>query len=286
LGAAELTVEDRLLDIGIRIHVRSWSAAQESANRRAYLLVHGLASNAQTWDEVAAVLSEAGNPVVAIDQRGHGLSDKPDSGYDFATITQDIHRVLKHLGWERPVLVGQSWGGNVLLEFGARFPGEAQSLVFVDGGFLNLQQRGAWEQISVELRPPDLNGTHRSQIAARIRKMHPNWSEIGIEATLANFETLPDGTIRPWLTLGRHMQILKAMYEQDPRLLYPRIREPVLICAVDDEDEKSVRKRMQVQAAIEGLKQVEVVWFQQAAHDIHVDQPTALASAILDFAGR
>jgi len=274
------------MDIGIRIHIRSWPSAQKSANERAYLLVHGLASNAQTWDEVAAELSEAGHPVVAIDQRGHGLSDKPDSGYDFDTVTQDIHRVLKQLGWERPVLVGQSWGGNVLLEFGARFPHEAQSLIFVDGGFLNLQQRGAWERVSLELRPPDLNGTPRSQIATWIRQIHPSWSETGIEATLANFETLPDGTIRPWLTLVRHMQILRAMYEQDPRLLYPRIREPVLICAADDGSEKTVRKRQQVQAAIEGLKQVEVVWFQQAAHDIHVDQPAALASTILNFGGQ
>ncbi len=274
------------MDVGIRIHIRSWPSTQKTANERAYFLVHGLASNAQTWDEVAAVLSDAGHPVAAIDQRGHGLSDKPDSGYDFDTVTQDIHRVLKQLGWERPVLVGQSWGGNVLLAFGARFPGEAQSLIFVDGGFLNLQQRGAWERASEELRPPDLSGTPRFRIAALLCQMHPNWSETGIEATLANFEALPDGTIRPWLTLERHMRILKAMYEQDPRLLYPMIREPVLICAADDGSKKAVRKRQQVQAAIEGLKRVEVVWFQQAAHDIHVDQPAALATTILNFAGR
>lgn len=278
-----MTAEDRFLDIGIRIHIRSWSSAQKSANERAFLLVHGLASNAQTWDEVAAVISEAGHPVVAIDQRGHGLSDKPDSGYDFETVTQDIHRVLKRLGWEQPVLVGQSWGGNVLLEYGARFPNEAQSLIFVDGGFLDLKQRGTWEQVSLELRPPDLNGTPRPQMAKWIRQMHPGWSDTGIEATLANFETLPDGTIRPWLTLERHIQILKAMYEQDPRLLYPRIRVPVLICVADDGSEKTTRKRLQVQAATEGLEQVEVIWFQQAAHDIHVDQPSVLASTILNF---
>jgi pimeloyl-ACP methyl ester carboxylesterase len=281
-----LTVEDRFIDIGIRIHIRSWASAQKPADERAYLLVHGLASNAQTWGEVAAALSEAGHPVVAIDQRGHGLSDKPDGGYDFETVAQDLHHALKQLGLERPVLVGQSWGGNVLLEFGARFPGEARSLVFVDGGFLNLQQRGSWEQVSLELRPPDLAGTPRSQIAAMIRRMHPDWSETGIEATLGNFETLPDDTIRPWLTLDRHMQILKAMYEQDPRLLYPKIREPVLICAVDDGSERMVRKRRQVQAALEGLRQAEVVWFPHADHDIHVDQPAVLASTILNFNSR
>jgi pimeloyl-ACP methyl ester carboxylesterase len=278
-----LIVKDRYLDIGIKIHVRLWPSAHKPADERAYVLVHGLASNARTWDQVAAILSQAGHSVAAIDQRGHGLSDKPDDGYDFETITRDLHRVLDRVGWERPVLVGQSWGGNVLLEFGARYPGEARSLIFVDGGFLNLQGRGKWEQVSVELRPPDLIGTPRSQIAARIRQMHPGWSEAGIEATLANFETLPDGTVRPWLTLDRHMQILKAMYEQDPVRLYAKIEEPVLICAADHGEQTMDSKRHLVQAAADALPQANVVWFPNAAHDIHVDQPEALASTMMNF---
>ena len=37
---------------------------------------------------------------------------------------------------------------------------------------------------------------------------------------MANFETLEDGTIRPWLTLDRHMQILRALWDQKPSQLY------------------------------------------------------------------
>ena len=46
------------------------------------VLVHGLASNAMLWQGAATALAARGHRVIAIDQRGHGLSSKPESGYD------------------------------------------------------------------------------------------------------------------------------------------------------------------------------------------------------------
>jgi pimeloyl-ACP methyl ester carboxylesterase len=113
--------------------------------------------------------------------------------------------------------------------------------------------------------------------------MQPGWTEEGIEATLANFEVLPDQTVRPWLTLERHMMILKALFEQDPTALFPQIEEPVLICVADNDSNQIQFKRKQVQAAVKELKQVEVLWFPDCAHDIHIDQPSQLAAAIMSF---
>ena len=278
-----MTPEDIFLNVGIQIHLRLWQpAAQRGKKKRSFVLLHGLSSNAQTWDLVASRLALAGHQVAAIDQRGHGISEKPDQGYGFSTFTNDLYQILQQLGWEQPVLVGQSWGGNVLLDFAAQFPGTAQGYVFVDGGFLNLQERGPWEQSAIELRPPDLSGIHRSQIADRIRQMHPGWAEQGIEATLGNFEILPDQTVRPWLTIERHMMILKSMFEQDLSAQFPRVQEPVLICAADDGSDRMPFKQKQVQAAELALKQVWVRWFPDCAHDIHIDQPAQLADAIME----
>ncbi len=273
---------ERMVDVGVRLHVREWAAAGE---KRPFLLVHGLSSNARTWEGVAQYLAEAGHPVTAVDQRGHGLSEKPEGGYDFATVTADLQRLIVALGWQKPVLAGQSWGGNVLLEFGARYPGTASHLIFVDGGFLELHRRGPWEQIAVELRPPDLNGTPRAALKARMAGFHPDWSEAGIEATLHNFETLPDGTLRPWLILERHMTILRAMYDQRPAALYPQVQEPVLICVADDGSEWAQRKREPVTRAVAAIPQAKEHWFAHTAHDIHVHRPRELAQAMLAFVG-
>ncbi|MCB8923657.1 MAG: alpha/beta hydrolase [Ardenticatenaceae bacterium] len=272
---------DRMIDVGVKLHVRQWGGGD-----RSFLLIHGLSSNARTWDGVAQQLAAAGWAVTAVDQRGHGLSEKPASGYDFATVTGDLRRLIEALRLEKPVLAGQSWGGNVLLAFGARYPGIASHLIFVDGGFLELHRRGSWEQIASELRPPDLIGTPREVLRQRIAGFHPDWSTAGIEATLHNFETLPDGTVRPWLSLDRHMAILRAMYEQRPADLYPQVQEPVLICAADDGSEWAQRKWAAVETAVSAMPHARALRFAQTDHDIHVQRPLALAEAMLEFVGK
>ncbi len=85
-----------------------------------FLLVHGLSSNARLWDAVAAVLADAGHPSYAVDLRSHGESDSPPDGYDTATAAADLAVVCRRLDLDRPVVAGQSWGGNVVVRLAAR----------------------------------------------------------------------------------------------------------------------------------------------------------------------
>ena len=150
------------------------------------LLVHGLASNARLWDGVATRLAGRGHPVAAVDQRGHGQSDKPDSGYDFATLTEDLAAVLAALDWpddRTPLAAGQSWGANVVLELAIRHPGAVGGLVLVDGGTMDLADRFAdWPTCEAALAPPPLLGTKAVDFEAMIRLHHPDWPEEGITA--------------------------------------------------------------------------------------------------------
>lgn len=107
------------------------------------LLLHGLASNARIWEQTAPHLAEAGWGVFAPDLRGHGRSAKPDTGYDIASLTDDIAGLIRSLGVLRPVLVGHSWGAALALAFAARAgPGTEQpaALVLVDGGLGQLNR--------------------------------------------------------------------------------------------------------------------------------------------------
>ena len=103
--------ETKFVDVGFKMHLRTWPATVSDRAKTPFLLVHGLASNARTWDGVAAELARAGHLVVAIDQRGHGLTDKLPvaAGYDFVTVTDDLIRLLDKLGWAAPIVAGQSW---------------------------------------------------------------------------------------------------------------------------------------------------------------------------------
>lgn len=266
------------VDVGVRLHVYEWPGQGTP-----FLLLHGLASNSRTWFEAAEYLAARGHRVVAYDQRGHGHSDKPSGGYDFPAFINDLKCLLEALAIHRPIIAGQSWGGNVVLEFAARLPGAARGIALVDGGFLDLHARpdGDWETIAQRLRPPNLLGTPRDHLKRRLLASHPDWSEAGIENTLANFETLPDDTVRPWLAFAHHMAILRALWEQSPAALYPLVRQPTLICAATRGDPQFLDiKREQVSRAQAGLRLAEVHWF-DADHDIHVHRPHTLAELFL-----
>jgi pimeloyl-ACP methyl ester carboxylesterase len=276
---------DRWIDLpGLRLHAREWLPEHSENSRPAFLLYHGLSSNAATWDLVASRLERQGYRVLSVNQRGHGLSDKPDDGYDFLTLVEDVRQVIESTRLSEVIIAGQSWGGNVALEFADRYPGLALGYVFVDGGFLNLRSRGNWEEVSRELRPPNLTGISLTTAREMVRARHPDWYPDGIELTLKNFQTLPDGTIRPWLTLDRHMAILRALYDQDVVGLFPRVEERVLICAAADGSEMLDAKADQVALAGKSIARSEVVWFEGTAHDIHVDRPEELVQHMLRFA--
>lgn len=259
------------------------------------LLVHGLASNARLWDGVADRLAAAGHPVVAVDQRGHGRSDKPGSGYDFETLTADLLAVLRHYGWgpdvdggsRAPLVAGQSWGANVVLELAARHPGSVLAAALIDGGTGNLSDAFAdWPTCEAALAPPPITGLPAERFESYLRSAHPDWPEEGIAGTLANVEVLPDETIRPWLSRDDHMVILRHLWEHRPSERFAEVGVPVLIVPAEDGSNQRWMqgKRASVTRASELLPTSVVRWI-AGDHDLHAQHPE-LVAGLLDAATR
>ena len=250
---------------------------------------HGLAANARLWDGVADELARRGHPVAAVDQRGHGRSDKPDSGYDFATLTDDLRAVTDHLGWhDRPYLAaGQSWGGNVVLELATRHPGSLVAIALVDGGTIELAHTFAdWPTAESALAPPDMTGTDAGAFERMLRLRHADWPESGIEGSLANVEVQSDGTIRPWLSRPHHMVILRGLWEHRPSERYGSIRVPVLLVPAGDAQASAgrfeVSKREGIHRAESALACSVTRWV-EGDHDLHAQHPRVIAE-LLDAA--
>jgi pimeloyl-ACP methyl ester carboxylesterase len=264
------------------------AAAQEPLTP--VLLVHGLASNARLWDGVTERLAEKGHPVAALDQRGHGQSSKPDSGYDFATLTDDLMAVLEQLDWSglrRPFAAGQSWGANVVLELAARHPDATSGVALVDGGTMELSARFAdWPTCEAALAPPELTGTSAVEFERMLRSYHPDWPESGIAGTLANVEVLEDGTIRPWLSRSHHMIILRQLWEHHPASRYGLVKVPVLILAAEDRSNQRwmAGKREEVARAGAALERSSTKWI-PGDHDLHAEHPDLVAQLIHDATG-
>lgn len=271
---------------GVSLHVRAWEprlTANVHAAGRRWLCVHGLASNGRTWDGVADRLHELGHHVATVDLRGHGRSDKPEDGYDFPTLCADLVAVLDVLGWDDAVLAGQSTGGNLAVDLAVRHPERVRGVAGIDGGAIDLQRRWpVWDNCLAALAPPRLEGTPLSEMEALLRRRHPDWSDDGVAATLANFEIRPDGTVRPWLALDHHLRLLRALWEHRPAHVLPEVAVPVLLVVAGGrgEHDDSAAKAAEVRDAAAALGTLAVHWIAPADHDVHVQQPRTVADLL------
>lgn len=265
-------------DDGVGLHVL---ADNVDAIGVPFVLVHGLASNARLWDGVRRTIADAGFPVAAVDLRGHGRSDKPDAGYDFATVAADVVTVLDALGWPRAVLAGQSWGGNVVLEVTARHGDRVTATMCVDGGWISLSRMGSWEEVRERLAPPQTTGTPVSEIEAYMRRAHPTWSDEAIAGALACFEVRGDGTVAPWLSRDNHLKILHHLWAHEPTQVFPQIRTPVVLVPCDDGSPRVEATRRAVAEAEQLLARSRTVWF-ESSHDVHAERPEEIAALLVE----
>ena len=97
------------------LYVKQWGE-----EGRDIVLVHGWPLNADSWDDVALALAEAGHRVTAYDRRGFGRSDQPWDGYDYDTFADDLADVMEAAEVEDALLVGFSMGGGEVARYLSR----------------------------------------------------------------------------------------------------------------------------------------------------------------------
>lgn len=262
----------------VHLHAMVVEPLEPDPHAPPFLLVHGLASNAQLWSGMAACLAAAGHRVVAVDQRGHGLSDKVDTGFDFATLSGDLVAVIDALGLQRPVVVGQSWGGNVVLELAVRHPDHLAALVCVDGGHIELSSAfGDRDSMLAALSPPRLDGTRYAELEQGMRARWPHWPESGIRGQLANFVRRPDGTVAPHLTRERHLSILDHLWTHHPAERWAHVQVPSLLLPVRGTPPGAGSRQVAVDAAARACPRLRVTWL-DGDHDVQAERPDKVAA--------
>lgn len=246
-----------------------------------FLFVHGLASNARLWDEVAALVSAGGHDSVAVDQRGHGLSSQTDEGYDFATLVGDLEAAIEATVEAPVIAVGQSWGANVVLELAAQRPETVIGLGLVDGGFIRLRDAFAfWEEVRSRLAPPSFDHVTKLGLQVMMRESPAGFSDTAVAAQMANFEEAADGTLKARLRRHNHMSILRHLWMHDPDMTVRSLEIPIRLLAVKG-DGPAQPDRVDAFAAAAGA--ITIHWL-DGHHDIHAQQPQVVADILLDLA--
>lgn len=269
----------RLQSIETRHGLRLSALVRPGKRSPCFILVHGLASNARLWDGVATHLADAGYPSIAVDQRAHGLSQQVDSGFDFATLAEDLRDVIETEDTGPVIAVGQSWGGNVVVELAARHPRHVAAVALIDGGFLRLADDfPTWDLAREALAPPRLNGVRLEDMRESMKVRLEGFSAEAIEGQLANFEVADAGTVRVRLRRHNHFAILEQLWAHDPDAAASTISVPVLVVAVEG---GSPNKQVRVAdfAAASGA----TVHWMRGHHDIHAQQPGLVADVLREW---
>jgi len=101
-----------------RLYFKDWGTG------RPVILIHGWPLSADSWDDQAMVIANAGYRVIAYDRRGFGRSSQPWSGYDYDTLADDLAAVIKETGTKNAALVGFSMGGGEVARYMSRHSGK------------------------------------------------------------------------------------------------------------------------------------------------------------------
>jgi non-heme chloroperoxidase len=126
---ADVTRHDIVAADGGSIHVI------ERGRGRPLLLIHGITLQAAVWSPQLNLMADRYR-VVAMDVRGHGQSVAGEDGFGRRIAARDVATVLEHFDLYDAVIVGQSLGGMILMEFAGDFPKlldeRVAGLVFMD----------------------------------------------------------------------------------------------------------------------------------------------------------
>src|SRR5215218_11248958 len=114
------------------------------------VLLHGIASTADTWAPVADALAQR-HTILAPDLLGHGESAKPRGDYSLGAYASGVRDLMAALGHDRATVVGHSLGGGIAMQMAYQFPQRVDRLVLVNSG-------GLGREVNLILRAATLPG--------------------------------------------------------------------------------------------------------------------------------
>ena len=186
----------RTIDLdGARVAVREWGDGVPILFWHAL----GAAGSGATIGEAAPVLAERGFRTVAIDAPGFGGSSVlPPERYRIGPILELVDGVVSALELERPVLMGHSWGGAVMMAAAARDPRAARALVLLDSGHIDygdlddVDADKPWEHWLAVANERVAQWPDEAVFEAELRDAVPRWSDELLSCFLPG--TRSDGT--------------------------------------------------------------------------------------------
>ncbi len=283
-GAAGTPRSERVHVNGLWLNVSDWGGEGDFV-----FFAHPTGFLGTLWRPIIDRLRRSGvtSRIYSYDQRGHGLSSKPDSGYEWANFVEDTVQVMRLLGIENALGIGHSAGGTTLAGVASREPRRFRRLVMVDPVLYDLELARLISEIGgnpmvARTRTRRMVWSSREELFGSYRKREPysTWTEESLRVYVneGTFER-PDGEIELLCPARVEAQVYSGAPDYDAFSCLRKVEVPVLLLRGERSttfDEERARR------AVEVTPQARLLTVPGTTHFIPMEKPDEVARLILD----
>lgn len=231
------------------------------------VFLHPAAASSQCWLNQVPAFTSAGFRCITYDLRGWGRS-RAEPSADPGTMCDDLAVLIRHLGLDRPILVGAAYGAFGALDYALRFPDAVRALILSTtwGGIVDPE----YAAMRKRLAAPEIQA-----LPIELRELGPSYRAED-----------PDGVTR-WLQIlheaGGERSARQAQRVTPTFALLETLRAPTLLVA-GDADLIAPPPLMRLVAV--HIPTCDLATIPEAGHSAHWERPTEWNRAVLGFIDR
>ena len=293
------------MDTGERIHFLDWGGSAGASLPLPALmplvLIHELSQTSWSWAPIARRLRGV-TRTIAVDLRGHGLSEAPRTGYELDSLAADVLTVMAACGWGMavdgpPVVVAGHGplGAAVAATCAALQPTSVAGLALVDGGWEDLASAtgmSAVEYVAAVAEPPEVLSSMDAYLKDRHDFDPETWDDDQERAARAQVDQKHAGHVGFVTRATVVKAAADALFTYRPDDVLPAVDVPLLLAeavsgSADDEDAREARLVLDDVVRARGNAPTRIATFAGSGHNLmryRADELGAELAALLEVA--
>ena len=264
-----------------------YSVLGDPNNPKKIVFIHGLMAFAANWRKIASRM-ENDYQCLIYDQRGHGRSFKPETGYSTKDFALDLDKITDELGWTEFHVIGHSMGARNAMVFGHLFPQKVLTLTLEDmGPEANEKALGYYKRMLESIPTPFATKEHskryfENSFAKNFRAKEPlTVLSTFLQANLEEKTTGPHQGMIDWkFSKDAIYEIVELGNNQNHWLEVSSFKMPVLTIRGENSHVLSRETFEKMQTVNPNIRGVEIAG---AGHWVHYEKSDEFAQALKDF---
>ncbi|MGH8498555.1 MAG: alpha/beta fold hydrolase [Methylococcales bacterium] len=263
-----------------KLYVKDWGTG------RPVILLHGWPLSADSWDDQAMAIADAGYRAIAYDRRGFGRSSQPWTGYDYDTLSDDLAAVIAHTDSDDVVIVGFSMGGGEVARYMSRHAGKSVSKAALISSVVPFRLKTEDNPLGTDQAAFDKTALAITQDRAKFfTEFFHKFFGVGTLAHPISAELLEWArSVSMQASLRATLECLKSFSSTDFRSGLQAFKVPTLI--IHGTEDHTVPIEASAREAAKGIPQSVLIEYEGAAHGLFASEKERLSKDLLDFIQR